>query len=76
MEDLALYHEVVLVADALVDLVDGVLRVAGNDTVNEGAVYSASLLEPCLEAFSEVPEVDVLVDALLEFLAVEEDVEK
>ena len=73
MEDLALYNEVVLESDALVDLVDGVLRITWNDSVYECAVNSASLLEPCLEAFSEIPEVDVLIDALLELLAVKKD---
>ena len=73
MEDLTLDNEVVLEADALVDLVDGVLRITWNDSVYECAVNTASLLEPCLEAFSEIPEVDVLIDALLELLAVKED---
>ena len=73
MEDLALYNEVVLEADALVYLVNSVLRITWNDSVYECAVYTASLLEPCLEAFSEIPKVDVLIDALLELLAVKED---
>ena len=73
VENLALYHEIVLESDALVDLVDGVLRIARNDSVYEGAVNTASLLEPCLEVFSEIPEVDVLIYALLELLAVKED---
>ena len=73
MEDLALYNEVVLISYALVDLVDGILRIARNNAVHECAVYSACCLEPCLESFSEFPEVDILIDALLEFLSVEED---
>ena len=73
MEDLTLDNEVVLEADALVDLVDGVLRITWNDSVYECAVNSASLFEPCLESFSEIPEVNVLIDALLEFFAVKED---
>ena len=73
MEDLALDHEVVLISYALVDLVDGILRITRNDAVHERAVYSACCLEPCLEAFSELPEVYILIDALLEFLSVEED---
>ena len=73
MEDLALNNQIVLEADALVDLVDGILRITRNDSVYERAVYAASLLEPCLEAFSEIPEVDILIDALLELLAVKED---
>ena len=73
MEDLALYNEVVLESDTLVDLVNGVLRISRNDPVYECAVNTASLLEPCLEAFSEIPKVNVLIDALLELLAVKED---
>ena len=73
MEDFTLYHEVVLEAYALMDLIDSIFRISGNDTVNKSAVYSTSLLEPCLEVFSEVPELDILIDALLEFLAIQED---
>ena len=73
MEDLTLYNEVVLEAYALVDLTDSIFRVSRNYTVNEGAVYSASLFKPGLEVFSEVPEVDILIDTFLEFLSVEED---
>ena len=73
MEDLTLYNEIVLESDALVDLIDGVLWISWNNAVHQSAVYSACLLEPCLEALTEIPEVDVLIDALLEFLAVKED---
>ena len=54
------------------NLVDRILRIAGHDSVDKCAVYAACLLEPCLEAVSEVPEVDILVYALLKFLSVEE----
>ena len=73
MEDLALYDKIVLIADALMDLVDRILRISRHDAVNEGAVYTACLFEPCLESVSEIPEIDVLVDALLELLSVQED---
>jgi hypothetical protein len=73
MEDLALDYEIILESDALMYLLDRILRIAWHDTVDQRAVYSASLLEPCLEAFSEIPEVDVLINTLLEFLSVEKD---
>ena len=53
MEDFTLYHEVVLEAYALMNLIDSIFRISGNDTVNKSAVYSTSLLKPGLEVFSE-----------------------
>ena len=73
MEDFTLYHEIVLISDTLMNLLYGILRITRHNTVNEGTIYSAGLLEPCLEFLAELPELDVLVDALLEFLAVKED---
>ena len=73
MEDLTLYDKIVLVADALVYLVDRILRIAGNYTVNKGAIYSAGLLEPFLETVTKLPQVDVLIDAFLELLSVQKD---
>ena len=73
MEYLTFHYKIVLVSYALVDLVYRILRIARNDTVNEGAIDSASLLKPFLEAVAKLPEVDVLIDAFLEFLAIEED---
>ena len=73
MEDFTLYYDIVAVADALMNLSDGVLRISRNDTVHEGAVNTASLLEPSLEFLAKLPQLYVLVDALLEFLSVEED---
>ena len=73
MEDFALYHEVVAVSDSLMNLINGILRIAWHNAVNQCTIYSASLLEPSLEILAELPEFDVLVDALLEFLAIEED---
>ena len=73
MEDLAFYHKVVLETYAFMYLIDGILRISWHDTVYKCAVHSAGLFEPCPEAFSEIPEVDVLIYALLEFLAIEED---
>ena len=73
MEYFTLHDKIIAETDTLMYLVDGILRIARNDTVNKSAVYSASLFKPRLEAFSEVPEVDILIDAFLEFLTVKED---
>ena len=72
VEDFSFDYEIILETDALMNLFDRILRIARHDAVDKCAVYSASLLEPCLEAVSEVPEVDVLVYALLELLSVKE----
>ena len=73
MEDFTLHNEIVAESDTLMDLLDGILRISWNNAVNECTIYSASLLEPCLEAFSKIPEVNILIYALLEFLTVKED---
>ena len=73
MEDFTLHNEIVAESDTLMDLLDGILRITWNDTVNECTIYSTSLFEPCLEAISKLPELDILIDALLEFLAIQED---
>ena len=73
MEYFSLYNQIVLIADALMDLLYGILRIAWNDTVNQSAVYSACLLEPCLESFTKVPQLDILINTFLEFLSVKEN---
>ena len=73
MENLSLDDKVILEADALMNLVDRILRITWHNAVNECTVDTASLFEPCLETFSEIPQVDVLVNALLEFLSVKEN---
>ena len=73
MENLSLHYKLVIVSYAFMDLVDGILRVSRNYAVNKSAINATCLLEPCLEALTEVPEVDVLIDALLEFLTIKED---
>ena len=78
MEALCLHHEVVLISNLLLDFLDGVTREARDDTVDERCAYEAVLREPLLEALivgSEVvlPQLNVLVDALLQMMAVEED---
>ena len=72
VEDFTFHHKVVLEPDTLMDLIDGILRISRYDTVYECAIYSTSLLEPSLEALSEVPEFHVLIYTFLQFLAVKE----
>ena len=73
MEYFSLYNQIVLIADALMDLPDGILRIAGDYTVDQCTVYAARLLEPCLETFPEVPQLDILINTFLELLSVKED---
>ena len=73
MEDLTLDNEVILISDTLMNLVDRILRIARYYTVYESTVYSASLLKPVLEVLAKLPEFDILIYALLQFLTIEED---
>ena len=78
VEDLGLDHQVVGIAGTLLQLGDVLAWEAGNDAVNEGSANVAVLVEPLLECcivLAEVilPELDVLLDAILEVMSVEED---
>ena len=78
VEDLGLDHQVVGIAGTLLQLGDVLAWEAGNDAVNEGSANVAVLVEPLLEScivLAEVilPEFDVLLDAILEVMSVEED---
>ena len=73
MEYLALHYKIVLESYAFMDLVDGILRVSRHDAVNERAINATCLLEPCLESFFKVPELDILMNAFFQMLAIEED---
>ena len=73
VEDLGLHHQAVLISDALQNLVDGILGISGHDTVHEGAVHSAGVLEPVFESFRKLPQLDVFLYAFFQFLSVQED---
>ncbi len=77
VEALSLYHEVVLIAYLLLDFLDGVAWESWHDAVNECGAYIAVICEPLLEALvicTHVffPKLDILVDALLEMVTVQE----
>ena len=73
VENLSLHYKLVIVSYAFMDLVDGILRISGNYAVNKSAINATCLLEPCLEAFFKVPELDILMYAFFQMLAIEED---
>ena len=73
MENLSLHYKLVIVSYAFMDLVDGILRISGNYAVNKSAINATCLFEPCLEAFFKVPELDILMYAFFQMLAIEED---
>ena len=78
VEDFCLNNEVVLVANLLLDVGNLLAWEARNDAVNEGSANVVVLLEPLLESSvvsTEVslPQLDVLLDAVLQVVTVEED---
>lgn len=78
MEALSLHDEVILVADLLLNLFDGITWESRNDTVNEGSAYVAVLCEPLLEtlifsAHISLPKLNILIDAVLKMVTIEED---
>ena len=78
VEALSLHHEVVLVANLLLDFVDGVAWETRNDTVYECCAYEAMVGKPSFESLVVCthvlfPEFDILVDAFLEMVSVKEN---
>ena len=77
VEDLALHHRSVLVADTLPQLLFVVAGIAVDDAVDECGADRAAVGYPFAESLSFVevfvPQVDVLVDALFEVMSIAED---
>ena len=73
VEGFSLYDEVVAIRNLLLNLSDFLAWEARNDTVYEGSVNATSLLEPFLEVVTQVPELDILIDAVLQYVSVQED---
>ena len=73
VEVLGLDDEIVTVANFLLYLCNLLAGEARNDAVDEGSVNTAAVLKPLAEAFGQFSEVDVLADAVLQHVTVEED---
>ena len=78
VENLCLYHQVVFITDFLLYLCNLLAGEAGNDAVYQCSAYVAVFREPLLETFivgTEIvfPQFDILIDALLQVMAVEEN---
>ena len=73
VEDFGLVQQMVVIAHALAKLRGGVARISRDNAVHERGIHAAGLLEPGAEVRTQVPQVDVLTDALLQVLAVLED---
>ena len=78
VEDLCLYNEVVCIRNLLLDVSNLLTWESGNDTVYQCSAYVVVFLYPLLESFvvcTEIilPQLDVLTDALLQMMTVQED---
>jgi hypothetical protein len=78
VEDFCLNHQIVGISGTLLQAGDVLAWETGHDAVNEGSADVAVLVEPFLEALvilAEVilPEFDVLLDTILEVMAIKED---
>ena len=78
VEDFGLHHQVVLVANLLLDVGNLLAGEAGNDAVNKRGAYVAIFCKPLLEALvvgTEVvfPQLDIFVNALLQMVSIKED---
>ena len=78
VEDFCLYNEVILVRNLLLNLCNLLAWESWNDTVYQCSANIAIVCEPALESFvvsTEIlfPKFDILIDALLEVVTVQED---
>ena len=78
VEDFCLYNEVVLVRNLLLNLSNLLAWESRNDTVYQCSANIAIVCKPALESFvvsTEIlfPKFDILIDALLEVVTVQED---
>ena len=73
MENLGLVKQIVLVADPLADTGRIVARIARHDTIHKGRIHTTGRVKPLREFRSELPEIDILPDALLQMLSVFEN---
>ena len=78
MEYLSLYYEVVLISYLVLYLYDVLAWEARYDTVNECSAHVVVLLKPlgeslCLLAKVRSPKLNILADAILKVMTVEED---
>ena len=73
VENLGLVQQMVVVTGTLAQLGGGVARITRDDTVYQGAVHAAGAFEPGAEFRTQVPQLDVLADALFQVFTVFED---
>ena len=73
VEVLSLYDEVVAIANLLLNLGNLLAGEARNDAVYESCIDTARLVEPLLEVSRQLPQLDVLIDAFFQHVAIEED---
>ena len=78
VEYLALYYQVVFISDLLLNLRNLLARKTWYNTVNQGSTNIVILCKPLLERLVVVaqilfPQLDILIDTLLEMMTVQED---
>lgn len=73
VEVLCLNDEVVAIAHFLLNLSNLLAWETGNDTVYQGSIDTTALVEPLLEVCGQLPQLNVLVDAVLQYVAIEEN---
>ena len=73
MEGLSLNNEVVAVTNLLLDLSNLLAGETWNDTVNECSVNTATVLKPLFESCRQLPQFDILIDAIFQHMTIEED---
>ena len=73
VEVFSLYDEVIAIANLLLNLSNLLAGESRHDTVYEGSVNATALVEPLLEVCGQLPQFDVLIDAILQHVTVQEN---
>ena len=73
VEVFGLYDEVVTIANLLLNLGNFFARESGYDTIYESSVNATTLVKPLLEVCTKVPQLNILINAILQHVAIQEN---
>ena len=73
MEVLGLNNEIVAIANLFLNLCNLLAWETWNDAVNECCINATRFLEPLTESVGQLPQVNILADAVLQYVTIEEN---
>ena len=73
MEDFCLYHQIVIILQFFFNSSDIFAGESRHNTVYQSSIDTTSFLKPLLEVFTQVPQINILIDGFFQFMAVQEN---